>query len=195
LVASRRPKLAIFPRNSWKPDFFHRVLPILLNMTGEKKIAFGALLVCCLLAVAPGCFFQRAERGTGIYSSAPSLEGRSQTADRRNLPVPGDLGKPKASHSEEDKPELLPWRSHMKSHLFNGRFAQSRKTSEDSPRQGNAKAVENSDGEAMLPSTIAVAPSTTLVSSSARDLKDSEDAVAAKSGPKLHANRPDLVAE
>jgi hypothetical protein len=167
-------------------------------MTGERRISLGTLLGCCFLAAAPGCFFQRTETGVAVYRPTPSLGSDSQTADRRNIPMPEEKAKASKTHSDEDKPELLPWRSRIKDQFLNSRFAQSRKSSDGSSRKGIGVSKEAPKPMATLPPTNATNPPASLVSTSAGakdDDDEQEESTPPSSGPSPRRNRPDLVAE
>ena len=94
----------------------------------------GVLIGCCLLAATSGCLFQRPPDGS-IFGNpwlqtcdhAPWLKFRSaKDADTRNPDA--DSYAADKGDSEADKPELLPWRSRLKSYRLSARLARGRES-------------------------------------------------------------------
>ena len=85
-----------------------------------------ALIACCLLAATSGCLLQRPPDGS-IFSNpwlqasdhAPWLKFRSATATATDA----DSYAAEKGGSTADKPELLPWRSRLKSYRLGTRLA------------------------------------------------------------------------
>ena len=166
-------------------------------MMGRRIQFVGTLLWGCLMAVAPGCLLPRAE--TGIAYQRPGGSDAVYSASAENSPASSarrDAGNAEKSRpATDDKPELLPWRSRIKEHFLNGRFAHDRKASSDQPHDDpmtislpEKPTAESSTRPKIKAKTVSA--STPVSSPVDEDLSLPPNAV---SHPKL--NRPDFVAD